>query len=93
MKAMANLGTDKKPAVVRVATEERAHEVYNICEKNGFKVIIGIEEDKPEDISDIQRLLGMEVENTKTFVNDVIVGRNEPCICGSGKKYKKCCGA
>lgn len=20
------------------------------------------------------------------------VGRNEPCICGSGKKYKKCCG-
>lgn len=21
------------------------------------------------------------------------VGRNEPCSCGSGKKYKKCCGA
>jgi hypothetical protein len=20
-------------------------------------------------------------------------GRNEPCLCGSGKKYKKCCGA
>jgi hypothetical protein len=20
------------------------------------------------------------------------VGRNEPCLCGSGKKYKKCCG-
>ena len=20
-------------------------------------------------------------------------GRNDPCICGSGKKYKKCCGA
>ena len=19
-------------------------------------------------------------------------GRNEPCNCGSGKKYKKCCG-
>ncbi|MBD3322328.1 MAG: hypothetical protein GF350_14605, partial [Chitinivibrionales bacterium] len=19
-------------------------------------------------------------------------GRNDPCICGSGKKYKKCCG-
>jgi len=18
--------------------------------------------------------------------------RNEPCVCGSGKKYKKCCG-
>lgn len=21
------------------------------------------------------------------------VGRNDPCVCGSGKKYKKCCGA
>ncbi|MCM8828881.1 MAG: SEC-C metal-binding domain-containing protein, partial [Candidatus Omnitrophica bacterium] len=21
------------------------------------------------------------------------IGRNEPCPCGSGKKYKKCCGA
>ena len=20
------------------------------------------------------------------------IGRNEPCICGSGKKYKHCCG-
>lgn len=25
--------------------------------------------------------------------NDIIkVGRNEPCSCGSGKKFKKCCG-
>jgi uncharacterized protein YecA (UPF0149 family) len=21
------------------------------------------------------------------------VGRNDPCPCGSGKKFKKCCGA
>jgi uncharacterized protein YecA (UPF0149 family) len=24
-------------------------------------------------------------------VNDIKVGRNTPCPCGSGKKYKKCC--
>lgn len=23
---------------------------------------------------------------------DKEVGRNDPCPCGSGKKYKKCCG-
>ena len=23
---------------------------------------------------------------------DEKVGRNDPCPCGSGKKYKKCCG-
>ena len=22
----------------------------------------------------------------------VEIGRNDPCPCGSGKKYKKCCG-
>ena len=28
-----------------------------------------------------------------TFVRDEVkVGRNDPCPCGSGKKYKKCCG-
>ncbi len=30
--------------------------------------------------------------NTKKFMEDKIPGRNEPCPCGSGKKYKKCCG-
>ncbi|MCX7749532.1 MAG: SEC-C metal-binding domain-containing protein [Clostridia bacterium] len=36
-------------------------------------------------------------EITKEFKRSQIavskkVGRNEPCTCGSGKKYKKCCG-
>jgi preprotein translocase subunit SecA len=33
---------------------------------------------------------------TKTVVGPrsvTKVGRNDPCPCGSGKKYKKCCGA
>jgi len=33
-------------------------------------------------------------EKPQTFVRDgEKVGRNDPCPCGSGKKYKKCCGA
>ncbi|RLB94265.1 MAG: hypothetical protein DRH26_01740, partial [Deltaproteobacteria bacterium] len=28
----------------------------------------------------------------KTKIAEKKVGRNEPCTCGSGKKYKKCCG-
>ncbi len=32
-------------------------------------------------------------EISKTIVNkEKKVGRNDPCPCGSGKKYKKCCG-
>lgn len=29
----------------------------------------------------------------KPIINKDKVGRNDPCPCGSGKKYKKCCGA
>ncbi len=29
---------------------------------------------------------------SKQAVSEKTVGRNDPCPCGSGKKYKKCCG-
>ncbi len=34
-----------------------------------------------------------EFRASKVFTSDETVGRNDPCPCGSGKKYKKCCGA
>jgi preprotein translocase subunit SecA len=37
---------------------------------------------------------GEEAGKIKTVTRDAPkVGRNDPCPCGSGKKYKKCCGA
>ncbi|MBR5741927.1 MAG: SEC-C domain-containing protein, partial [Firmicutes bacterium] len=30
--------------------------------------------------------------HTPVVRKDVKVGRNDPCPCGSGKKYKNCCG-
>lgn len=36
---------------------------------------------------------GGEQPVKKPIVKGERVGRNEPCPCGSGKKYKKCCGA
>ena len=32
-----------------------------------------------------------EIVPTKTIRNEVRIQRNDPCPCGSGKKYKKCC--
>ena len=34
-----------------------------------------------------------EYRAANTYVAAPTVGRNDPCPCGSGKKYKKCCGA
>ncbi len=42
---------------------------------------------------------GQHIEDQKpqphsvlTMSGPVLVGRNQPCPCGFGKKYKKCCG-
>jgi len=32
-------------------------------------------------------------EKVKPIKAEGETGRNDPCPCGSGKKYKKCCGA
>ena len=87
-KKAAKLGTEKNPAIVRVQTKKRMKEVASKFEKNGWKYTIGLEPDEPEDISDLEILLNPP----KTIVAAKKVGRNEPCICGSGRKYKKCCG-
>ena len=34
-----------------------------------------------------------EQKKSGTVVKEKKIGRNDPCPCGSGKKYKKCCGA
>jgi len=36
--------------------------------------------------------LNGETKFTTTAAKSNKVGRNDPCTCGSGKKYKKCCG-
>ena len=37
---------------------------------------------------------GGEVQKVETVKRtEPKIGRNDPCTCGSGKKYKKCCGA
>ena len=35
---------------------------------------------------------GEAVKPVETIHVDMKVGRNQPCPCGSGKKYKRCCG-
>jgi hypothetical protein len=39
-----------------------------------------------------QKRLIAEQKRSHTVRNTVKVGRNDPCPCGSGKKYKFCCG-
>lgn len=42
----------------------------------------------PERRAEIEK----EYKRSRTVVKEKTPGRNDPCPCGSGKKYKKCCG-
>lgn len=85
---MAKLGSSRHPAVVRVRTQQRAEEILSVCDRHGWRAIIGLEPDQPEDVSDVERLLNPPRPARATST----IGRNDPCLCGSGLKYKKCCG-
>ena len=87
-KKTARLGTEKKPAVVNVQTEDRVKELKSVFEEKGWNYTIELEPDKPEDITDLEILLNP----VKSRIAEKKAGRNEPCPCGSGKKYKRCCG-
>lgn len=45
-----------------------------------------------EIINNPQRQLFFESANTPFARKEAKVGKNEPCLCGSGKKFKECCG-
>ena len=41
-------------------------------------------------IKDLLETVHVDYQQSKKKANKI--GRNEPCPCGSGKKFKKCCG-
>mgnify|MGYP001448354490 CR=1 FL=1 len=43
------------------------------------------------EIDHLNGIVCMDRSVLSTITNENKVGRNDPCFCGSGKKYKKCC--
>jgi len=76
---------------------ERASEIINTG--NYYKVTMDLDDFKEavlDHFMGISKCLGKEIpplpkKGTETVVKGQKVGRNAPCPCGSGKKYKKCC--
>ena len=60
--------------------EAKADWLYNLPEWDSL-----LDEEKRKDLYKTQKKSGTVVKEKK-------IGRNDPCPCGSGKKYKFCCG-
>ena len=74
-----NLAFDKE-ALYKNMVDAKADWLYNLPQWDK----IFTEEKK--------KALYMEQKKSGTVVKPHKVGRNDPCPCGSGKKYKYCCG-
>lgn len=59
-----------------------------------FQVNIVVQpEDHLKDAKEVHADISAEEDSKKPVVNGETTGRNDLCPCGSGKKFKKCCGA
>ena len=86
----ARLGSKRAPLKLFVVSEEKRAEVAEICAERRWVCDIDVSTDNEEDLSQLTFLLDKQVVAATTTR---VTGRNEPCPCGSGKKYKQCCAA
>jgi SWIM/SEC-C metal-binding protein len=82
---MAWFGSRKNPLMVRVRSQKDAKEVLELCNQRGWKVLIEIDPDQPEDLFELSSKVFPDPNQERK------IGRNEPCPCGGGDKYKRCC--
>ncbi|WP_413484742.1 PBPRA1643 family SWIM/SEC-C metal-binding motif protein [Shewanella baltica] len=87
-KRAAKPGTEALPLQLIVADEARKLEVAAIVTEHQLFANIEINADVAEDILELEGLLN----KPKTTTFEKKPNRNEPCACGSGQKFKKCCG-
>jgi len=87
-KRKVKLGTEKNPLTLVVTSDEKKREVATLVADNGLFADITVDNTSDEDINELSTILNKPT--TTRF--DKTPNRNDPCLCGSGKKYKKCCG-
>lgn len=88
---MAKLGSEENPLILNVHSEFNLDLATKLCEGHGWKYNIGMNRDEPENMSDLDRKMAPIAREIQKETQFPKVGRNEPCPCGSGKKFKKCC--
>lgn len=87
-KRIVKLGTEKNPLTLVVNSEEKKAQTAVLVAENDLFANISVDSTVDEDLNELEVILNKP--STTTF--EKTPNRNDPCLCGSGKKYKKCCG-
>jgi len=81
-----------EPEAVGVAAEQRQIE-SRAAQNSVMDFTRKIERKKEREMAELQFVGGESSTKKQPVLAKKTVGRNDPCPCGSGKKYKKCCGS
>lgn len=91
---------DSLPGVIKKQLQnpqikQRFIDIAKRMEKDGvdFKSMRQMKKWMKEHEAELKAEQSADIPKVETVVHDgPRIGRNDPCPCGSGKKYKKCCG-
>ncbi|MDO6705126.1 PBPRA1643 family SWIM/SEC-C metal-binding motif protein [Photobacterium sp. 1_MG-2023] len=81
-------GTEESPISVVVQTDARKADIEALVAEHGIIADVIVDAAQEENTLALDTLLN----KPKTITFEKTPNRNDPCSCGSGKKFKKCCG-
>ena len=82
------LGSQDNPLTLTLNDEIRREDIQALLDEHELVANITVDTDAVENINELTAII--DTPSTTTF--EKTPGRNDPCSCNSGKKYKKCCG-
>lgn len=89
---LESIAMQKQIGLLDRDTSDYVTEIRKILGGKRFKELtIEISNELP---IDLRKFISIDapIKENKIYCEHEKVGRNDPCFCGSGKKYKKCCG-
>ena len=80
------MSKDAMTNIMDVASEEMTSE-----QEQAIQTLAEAKAASVENIVGAEQMPTFRFTKTRPVVRDYKIGRNDPCPCGSGLKYKKCC--
>lgn len=92
------LGNEDPVRAYQVEGYDMFEEMTESIQEDTVKMLMRVKPQEKMQRKEVARITGMSGGDLGAKPQPIVkkekkVGRNDPCPCGSGKKYKKCCGA
>lgn len=90
------MGNEDPVRAYQVEGYDMFNEMIKNIQEETVKYLYNLEPEEKIERKRVAKVTGSSHGNKKPVQKTVVkgekIGRNDPCPCGSGKKYKKCCG-